>query len=241
MNGDFTTTDLIERIRGYQYQVDHPELLKSHHFVFDCPLDRTHRGWPRFVWMGINPGDDDGDWARLPENSEESRDCDFQVVHGRSAGSKERLDRLEAFVGPAVFQAMTHSQWFFWGSKNAGKCFKARYGYSLRANPHWTFCCEMNRELIARARPVAVMAEGRWIAKLNARGLGLQRGPEHKSADGEILIEEWRFESDVPFYTFDHLSALGKSIPLRPKVRELLADLLQDAMAAHSDWRSAVR
>lgn len=224
--GRFVTTDLIERIRVYQS--DNPELLRSHHFVFDCPLDPRHTDKPRFVWIGVNPGSDCDDWARLPHNTEESREYDFQVEQGRSEGSESRLNNLRHFVGQSVFRSMTHSQWFFWGSKNASKAFKERYGYSLRNNPHWAFCCEMNRTLIQRARPLAVLAESRWIAHLNACRLGLQKGCDHTNVDGDTLIEEWRFDGELPFYAFDHLSALGKSIPLRPALRERLALLLGD-------------
>ena len=225
-SGRFETTDLIERIRAYQSE--NAELLRSHHFVFDCPLDQQYTRKPRFVWIGVNPGSDCDDWMRLPENTEESRDYDFQIEHGRSEGSANRLSNLRHFVGENVFCRMTHSQWFFWGSKDATKSFKARYEYSLRNNPHWAFCCGMNRSLIERARPLAVLAEGRWIARLNACRLGLQKVCDHKHADGDTLIEEWVFDGELPLYAFDHLSALGKSIPLRPALRERLAALLGD-------------
>ena len=225
--GDFVTNDLIVRIRDYQSE--NSELLRSHHFVFDCPLDRQYAGRPRFVWLGANPGSDCDDWKRLPMNTEESRDYDFQVEHGRSPGSEKRLRRLRNFVGQDVFRRMTHSQWFFWASKNTGVAFKKRYGYTFKRNPHWAFCCCMNRSLIERVRPIAIVGEGRWIARLNARRLGLEQGPAHESADGETLIEEWRFGGDVPFYVFDHLSALGKSIRYRSEVQERLASLLGEA------------
>ena len=36
-NKVFSTSDLIKKIRDYQNK--NPELLESHHFVFDCPLE----------------------------------------------------------------------------------------------------------------------------------------------------------------------------------------------------------
>ena len=204
----FSTSDLIEKIRAYQSEPENTELLRSHHFVFDCPVNKSHVGRPSFIWLGLNPGGDDHDWKRHPQHTEESRDYDFQEAHGRSKGSKDRMGKLEGFVGNDVFRSMTHSQWFFWCSNNATDEFKKRYGYSYRGNPHWDFCCAMNRDLIKRARPLAVMAESKKAASMNASRMGLRKAADHKNADGTTLVEEWRFDDEIPLYSFDHLSAL---------------------------------
>ena len=39
--------------------------------------------------------------------------------------------------------------------------FDERFGYSFATNPHWDFCCQINRELIKRIQPKAVLAESR--------------------------------------------------------------------------------
>ena len=68
----FQSSDLIQKIRDYQDT--HTELKKSHHFVFDCPLDKAHAGKPDFVWLGLNPGSDETDWQKWPSgpNMEET-------------------------------------------------------------------------------------------------------------------------------------------------------------------------
>lgn len=82
MTKAFSTSDLIAEIRSYQEE--HSELLKSHHFAFDCPLDRSNLARPDFIWFGVNPGTDEEDWRQLPSNTEETRDLDFQTEFGRT-------------------------------------------------------------------------------------------------------------------------------------------------------------
>ena len=94
MTEAFSTRDLIAEIRSYQEE--HPELLKSHHFVFDCPLDRSNLDRPDFIWFGVNPGTDEEDWRRFPHNGEETRDRDFQDKLGRSTASKRRMQEAGA-------------------------------------------------------------------------------------------------------------------------------------------------
>ena len=54
--GTASTGDLIVRVSARQEEF--PELKRSHHFVFDCPLDPTYEGPTEFVWLGLNPGSD---------------------------------------------------------------------------------------------------------------------------------------------------------------------------------------
>ncbi len=61
MTNKFTTSDLIKEIRSYQ--VKNPILLEQpHHFVFDCPFDANSSDKPKYIWIGLNPGDDTDDW-----------------------------------------------------------------------------------------------------------------------------------------------------------------------------------
>lgn len=201
----FNTSDLIERIR--RHQEAHPELLRSHHFVFDCPLDRSYKGKPDFVWFGVNPGDDEDDWKRDKKNREESRDYDFQVELGRSKASAARMKYLRDFLGDEMFRRTTHCELFFWGSKDTDRAFEDRYDYGFDNSPHWDFCCKINLELLQRAQPRAVFAEGRRLMRHYERRLGLLPGRQHRSANGELLIEERRLESGAPFFCFDHQRA----------------------------------
>ncbi len=221
----FTTSDLIQQIRDYQQR--HRELLHSDHFVFDCPLDPKYRCKPDYIWFGINPGNDSSDWARLPYNTEETRDYDFQEKHGRSKASKTRMDKLRCFLGAERFRQTSHCEFFFWGSPDTRKAFRQRYGYNFKGNPHEGFCWRLNLELIERVRPKAIFAEGKAQLSLWKQRVTLTDCRSHLAPDGTTLLEEGRlFEGQTAFYCFDHLSALGNSIKFRPLLRRQLFELL---------------
>ena len=73
----FSTSYLIAEIRDYQ--TNNPVLLqKSHHFVFDCPLEGGSMSKPDYIWMGLNPRNDSPDWERTSnKNDKETRECNF--------------------------------------------------------------------------------------------------------------------------------------------------------------------
>ena len=140
----FSTSDLILQIRNYQ---DQHSILKekSHHFVFDCPLNPSFTEKPDFVWMGLNPGRDEDNWEKTKgKNDEETRDRDFQDLYGRSENSKDRLRDIKKFLGETTFDRTTHTELFFWCSNNIDKDFKARYGTSFNSSPHLEFCISIN-------------------------------------------------------------------------------------------------
>ena len=202
MGVGFSTSDLIQRIRDYQDA--HPELKKSHHFVFDCPLDAAHEGAPKYLWFGLNPGEGDKDWEIFNGNTEETRDFDFQREYGRSAGSIKRMRQLMQFLGPDVFRQTSHCELFFWCSKDAGTHFKKKYGWTFERNPHWEFCCEINRKLIERVQPKAVFAESLGRLPLYEKRLGLSGQFSHATSAGR-MVEERILPTGASFYCFDHL------------------------------------
>ena len=235
------TSDLIERIR--EYQQAHPELLESHHFVFDVPLGG--RAWkkrkPDYIWLGVNPGaSDPDDWDRWPENTKETRDFDWQNECGRSRGSKRRMTSLRKFLeclGENAYDSTTFSELFFWQAADTGKAFEKKYGHKFDAHPHWDFCNKINRALIERFEPKAVLAEGRkWLPQYE-KSLGLRKPPPPKKAayfdkytdkNGEhsresLLVRQ--FDSGIPFYCFDSLAARHPAQQLRPKVMKRIARL----------------
>ena len=219
--------DLIEKIR--KYQEANPELKKSHHFVFDAPLHPDYKGSPEYVWLGVNPGSDDEDWNRpSSSNTEETRDCDFQLINGRSKASNKRMNKLRKFLGHDRFQKTTHCELFFWGSSDTKRA-SDRYGYSFENNPHWDFCTRMNLALIQKIRPKAVFAERRNLLELYRDKLGLEFVTTHYSDELAPLIAEYRFKEGYPFYCFDHLSAVGKAIPRRELVKQRLIELLGES------------
>lgn len=117
----FSTNDLIKKIEDYQ-NINKILKEKSHHFVFDCPLEKSFVTKPEFIWIGVNPGDDAGDWNKTAgKNSQETRAFDFQENVGRSRNSKRRIQNIKTFLGPEIFKKTTHTELFFWGSRDTKK------------------------------------------------------------------------------------------------------------------------
>lgn len=125
-----------------------------------------------------------------------------------------------------MFRRTTHCELFFWCSEDTRRTFKERYGYPFDSNPHWGFCCAINKSLIERVKPVAVLAESRRRLPIYERRLNLRPGRVHETDEGDVLVEERRFDGDILFYCFDHLRA---RIPTahRQAIKDKIAALLQ--------------
>lgn len=199
------TSDLIQRIRDRN--TAYPELKKAHHFVFDCPLDRSYQVPSEYVWLSVHPSEGDDDWNLCPHNTEETRDYNFQLEHGPSVGSQGRLKKLRWFLGDELFQRTTLTMQFFWSVNNTNAAFKERFGYPFNRHPHQDFCNQMNLELINRIRPKAVFAESRPLLDRYELEFGLIPVATYYDTDGYHSLEERRFEDGTPFYCFDNLSA----------------------------------
>ena len=145
----------LEEIREYTQK--NPELKKSHHFLFNCPLD-SESDLADVIVVGLNPGETRPDWnygTNLP--TEESSEFDFHDELGRGRSSvrwsqlcKEYLPNNDIFL----------SEFFFWSSGNLDSEFKDRFGYSFRKSPHFEFCKKCNEEMIAYHKPKLIVATG---------------------------------------------------------------------------------
>ena len=169
----FSTTDLIEQIRDYQNK--NSELLESHHFVFDCPLECEGLGGntklkPEFIWMGINPGNDEESWEKTNENTEETRDRNFQLDK-RTDHSNKMMKKLKKCLGNVNFTKTTLTEMFFWGSDDIKGGFKNRYGYPFHNNRHMKFCLEINKELFKRINPKFII--GPHYAKITKNRINI--------------------------------------------------------------------
>jgi hypothetical protein len=215
------TGDLIQKVRDRQEQF--PELRKSHHFVCDSnfvPSEPTE-----YLLLGASPGRDDLDWAKTDgSRDEETRDRDFQAIYGRSKGSQQRLDKIQAFFGGLTFRQMSQSQSFFWCSSNTGKGFEERYGYKFKGNPHELFCAQINMALIARLKPKAVFVEGHQNIDALKRAGKCEFRYQLESQTGNVFFKEWRLENETPCFSFTHLSALGNHIKDRPELSKLIRE-----------------
>ena len=154
----------IEEIAAYTARF--PELRQAHHFLFDLRYPATAK--PRFVVMGINPGEVENDWRLSAEPTEETSRHDFH-----------RRGEPDGHVPPWVLQARYYldgapyvqSELFFWSSKDLAQ-FELRYD-KLHRSPHLAFCRDLNRRLIAAHRPDAVVLPGLGTANLCATLYGL--------------------------------------------------------------------
>ena len=218
---NLATGDLIKKVRERQEQ--YPELMKSHHFVYDLPFKAGET--TKYLLIGASPGRDDLDWEKTGNlHDEETRDRDFQAIFGRSLGSQKRLDKIQSFFGGLTYRHMSQSQTFFWCSPNTGKGFEARYGYKFKGNPHELFCAQMNMELITRLKLTAVFVEGHQNIDALKRAGKCEFRYQLESQNGNIFFKEWRLENETPCFSFTHLSALGNHIKDRPELSKLIRE-----------------
>tara|TARA_Y100001936_G_C15887501_1_gene566183 strand:- start:169 stop:864 length:696 start_codon:yes stop_codon:yes gene_type:complete len=223
----FSTSDLIQQIRDYQKQ--HPILLeKSHHFVFDCPLNNDKKNCkPDYLFIGINPGDDTSDWSRTNnENAEETRDSNFQEDFGRSTNSKSRMTKLKNFlgeIGEDIFDKTTHTELFFWCSKDKDKDFIGRYGHSYESSPHLEFCIRLNKSLIDRIEPKAIFLESHENMKYLKNYFHLNKLKVHQIGQRKVI--EYLLEDKYLLINFDHQRFLS-SRPEKGEIIETIGDII---------------
>ncbi len=233
----FSTTDLITKIRDYQKQ--NLELIKnSHHFVFDCPFNSTNRNKPDFIWIGLNPGNDSYDMNREKgngrENTEETRDKDFQNIFHRSDGSRKRMKKIKDFLGQNIFDKTTHTELFFWCSADIGKDFERRYRTKFHSSPHLNFCLEMNRQLILRIAPKLIFLEGMnkahsYIDILRrVFSISKVKSIPVETSDYSRYIDIYLLDNKFELYNFDHLSARGKMMKTNKLVPSIVRSNIKD-------------
>ena len=221
----FSTTDIIKEIREYQ---EKESLLKekSHHFVFDCPLDFSISCKPDFIWIGVNPGNDKKDWERTNGfNDEETRDRDFQETCGRSPLSKTRKTKIKNFLGKNIFDKTTHTELFFWCSENTGKDFQKRYGTKFEESPHIEFCIKMNQKLIKRVQPRAIFFESLSKIKILERFFNIEKVNSHYSETRSV--DEYLIDDKYRLLNFDHLSSGPPASLERKQVSDIVKKLIE--------------
>jgi len=163
-------TKNLEKIRAFTQE--NPELLKSHHFLFNCPLNKEFDKAEALV-IGINPGESYDDWNfqdNLP--TEESNEFDFHEEMGHER-TEMRWSRLcKEYLGS---NKIVLSEFFFWSSRqvgedtNKGESFNERFGYKFKKCPHFYFCKEQNIDLIHFHKPKIIIAPGTSYADFFAK------------------------------------------------------------------------
>jgi len=219
----FSTSDLIKKIRNYQNK--NPELLKSHHFVFDCPFGKEKNIKPDFIWMGVNPGKDCDDWKTTKgKNDEETRDINFQDIYKRSTNSKTRMTKIKKFLGYEHFNKTTHTELFFWGSRNTDEHFESRYGTKFFDSPHLDFCSKMNFSLMERTKPKAIFFESLDKIKIFKKFFNIKITNSYDVSNR--IINEYIISEKYRLLNFDHLSSGPPASLARKEVSDFIRNLL---------------
>jgi hypothetical protein len=151
----------IALIRAYTAM--NAELKLAHHFLYD--LRSPPDGQPKFVVMGINPGEVAGDWSKSPTPTEETSEYDFHVELG---DGRERIRWTQACRYILDGEDYVQAELFFWSSSRSGRSFRDRFG-PLEKSRHLPLCTVLNEKLITHYQPRAVVFVGIGQANLVSR------------------------------------------------------------------------
>tara|TARA_B100000925_G_C21856319_1_gene407965 strand:- start:90 stop:755 length:666 start_codon:yes stop_codon:yes gene_type:complete len=148
-------SETLEKIR--KYTKNNHELGKSHHFLFNCPLNKG-LDFADVLVVGLNPGEADSDWqycSDLP--TEESSEFDFHDALGKGRSSVRWSQLCDDYLPNSnIFL----SEFFFWSSKNLNKEFEDRFGYTFKNCPHFEFCKSCNEKIFEYHNPKLIVATG---------------------------------------------------------------------------------
>jgi hypothetical protein len=207
--------DATQRIRDYT--AGHSELRAAHHFLYDLPLDKSAPS-PKFVVMGINPGETERCRRAHPGPTEETRDFDFheQSPLGRSRGSINWRKHAADFANS---RAVVFTELFFWSSKDKDE-FKERYG-RLWESPHLAFCVEQNKALIETHKPSGVIFVGISGCEKVAEAFGLETVDTVKE-DNSRLVVHYRDQYRPWFFTKHWTGSFGFSNAQKAAIKEYI-------------------
>ncbi|MDC9825375.1 hypothetical protein PRN20_16715 [Devosia sp. ZB163] len=210
----------IERIRSYTQANN--DLLRAHHFLYDLPLDRSSQTF-EFLVMGINPGEQKGDWEAWPKPTEETSLFDFRERLGRRPPASERWRSLvEYFCGTTN---VVMSEFFLWSSVNSDAAFTEKFTVPIQRSPHLPFCAEVNLELVRHYAVRAVVAPGLKSIRLFAEPYGLRHVRTIPAGNGHTLVEHFDREGTPWLFTKHWSAAFGFSTDQRERIRDYIAEV----------------
>ena len=200
----------LKKIR--EYAKNHTELLKSHHFLFNCPLSKDFK-YSDAIVIGLNPGESPRDWdygKNLP--TEESHEFDFHDEFGKGRSSVRWSKYCKDYLNT---DKVTLSEFFFWSSAQVGEdplkgeTFSERFGYKFKNCPHFNFCKEQNIDLINFHNPKVIIATGTTYSDYFAKIYNLKHietlNCENDSRNRRVIVH-YEF-NDTPFLFTPHWSA----------------------------------
>jgi len=213
----------LEKIRDYTQQ--HAELLKSHHFLFNAPLNGPINN-ADVVIIGLNPGETASDW--LYEGStptEESSEYDFHSDSFRGKSSNRWITLCNEYLPNS---RIVLSEFFFWSSSDIKSGFRDRFGYSFKKCPHLEFCKELNSELVLFHRPKLIVSTGTFWAEFMAKKYDLDHvttlNCESDECQRRIIVHyEWQ---SIPFIFTPHWTSGFVSKAEKQEIKSYLSDFL---------------
>ena len=123
---------LNEQVLNYTNQ--HEDLQKSHHWQFDLPPFKDEPFNPKYIVMGINPGENKE--KLFPNIVQETRFFDFH--ESIYVGKREELNWTKKIFEILQTRKVIQTELFFW-STNKFSDLKKRFG-PLSKNKHLSFC-----------------------------------------------------------------------------------------------------
>ena len=202
----------IEELADYTER--HAELRAAHHFLYDlrCPAD----GAPRFVVMGINPGETASDWEMAPTPTEETSRYDFHVAKGCGRSAIRWSKAARFYLDDADYVL---AELFFWSSRD-GVQFRQRFG-ALGKSKHLPLCTRMNKTLIEAYVPRAVVVPGIGSARLCQPLYGLKHVASLTSAKGR-LVEHYHDGRRPWIFTKHWTGSFGLSNEQRTEIQRYI-------------------
>lgn len=191
----------IERLAEYTRAND--DLKKAHHFLYD--LRQPREGKPKFVVMGVNPGETPDDWRTASIPTEETSRFDFHAGSEPSKSAKRWAQCVHFFLDDAGYVL---TELFFWSSKDSVE-FGKRFGPIARS-PHLSLCVKMNRALIDAHQPKAVILPGLANRELCRSLYGLVHEQTVK-LEGVRLVEHYTDGQRPWIFTKHWTAAFGFS------------------------------
>ena len=214
----------LEEVRGYTKK--NQELQKSHHFLFNLPLENNSKIADVIV-IGLNPGEHASDWNLCNHPTEETNEFDFHNEFGNGRSSLSWSKNCTNFLPE---QKIYLSEFFFWSSnRKRKKDFDDRFGYSFENCPHLSFCKKCNLEMFNYHKPKLIVAAGITYAEFFS---SMYQMTHVKTVNSQLdknkrkIISHYEFEG-IPFvFTLHWSGAFGVSNLIKNEIKSYLDKLI---------------
>ena len=225
MSQDINLSKNLREIR--EYTEKNIELKKSHHFLFNLPLEANAQIADVIV-IGLNPGEHASDWKLHNHPTEETNEFDFHNEFGNGRSSLAWSKNCNNFLPK---QKIFLSEFFFWSSNSTRKKdFEDRFGYSFEDCPHLDFCKKCNLDMISFHKPKLVVAAGITYAEFFSSKYNLNHVKTINSQtdkNNRRIISHYELEG-VPFiFTLHWSGAFGVSNLMKDEIKSYLSQFIQ--------------